>query len=63
MSDKGQAYDRGYREGFKKGPVEYRNPFEPGYLADRYKAGFDAGRKERGRYDRKALNSKRRGLI
>jgi len=63
MSDKGIAYDRGYRDGIRKGPVEYRNPFEPGYSADRYKVGFDAARAERGRLDRKALNAKRRGLI
>lgn len=63
MASKGQAYDRGYRDGFKKGPVEYHNPFTPGYLHDRYQAGFQAGRAERGRYDRKAANAKKRGLI
>lgn len=63
MASKGIAYDRGYRDGIKKGPVEYRNPFEPGYLADQYKKGFDAARRQRGELDRKALNAKRRGLI
>jgi len=41
------AYSRGYKAGQRAG--EYHNPFDPGYLADQYKKGFDDARRARKR--------------